>query len=328
MAEYQLSIVTPEGETWDVTQRVSTLTWSGSVKQMARQISATMLTPENGELPELPCALGNELHLQVGGKCRFLGSIVTRDHVTGSATTDLAALDRGRFLAKNDGWYQFSGTAPETAVQAVCSDFGIPVGSLAAAGVAVTRKYPGVALNKIVDSLYTLAAEQNGKRYLARFNGNGQLEVVEKPATASMELAPRKNLQTLRVKEDISALQNAVAIYTESGTPVRTINDDESVKLYGQFQHIITQRSDENVEAEAKAWLEDNGLQQTMTVECLGDPELISGNAVILRTNTTGVAGLCWIDSDTHTWKNKQHFCRLTLNFRNLMNETKAGTAV
>ena len=29
MAEYQVVIVSPQGETWDVTERVSTLTWSG-----------------------------------------------------------------------------------------------------------------------------------------------------------------------------------------------------------------------------------------------------------------------------------------------------------
>ena len=90
----------------------------------------------------------------------------------------------------------------------------------------------------------------------------------------------------------------------------------------------MIQRDGEDLSREAQAWLEDNGLQQTMTVECLGDPALISGNAVLLRGNATGTVGLCWIDSDTHTWKNGQYFCKLTLNFRNLMNETKAGSEV
>ena len=93
-------------------------------------------------------------------------------------------------------------------------------------------------------------------------------------------------------------------------------------------QHILTQRDGEDAGAEAQAYLEDNGLQQTMTVECLGDPELISGSAVLLRANTTGVTGLCWIDSDTHTWKNGQYFCRLSLNFRSLTNEVEAGQEV
>ena len=45
-----------------------------------------------------------------------------------------------------------------------------------------------------------------------------------------------------------------------------------------------------------------------------------------LRANTTGVTGLCWIDSDTHTWKNGQYYCKLTLNFRSLVDDTRAGS--
>ena len=104
--------------------------------------------------------------------------------------------------------------------------------------------------------------------------------------------------------EDISGLQNSVAIYSDAGQLIRTVEDSESTARYGSFQHILSQREGEDAGAEAQAWLEDNGLQQTMTVECLGSTALISGNAVLLRANTAGTAGLCWIDSDTHTWKN------------------------
>ena len=57
MAEYQVVIVSPQGETWDVTERVSTLTWSGSIKRVSRSVEAVMATPNDGSLPELPCAM-------------------------------------------------------------------------------------------------------------------------------------------------------------------------------------------------------------------------------------------------------------------------------
>ena len=67
MAEYQVVIVSPQGETWDVTERVSTLTWSGSIKRVSRSVEAVMVTPNDGSLPELPCELGSELRLWCGG---------------------------------------------------------------------------------------------------------------------------------------------------------------------------------------------------------------------------------------------------------------------
>lgn len=325
---YQWLLTPPGGEAVDATERVSALTWSGSIRIVSRQVEAVMATPTDGSLPELPCELGTEARLLIDGEQRFLGHIVTRARATDGQTTTLTALDRGRFLAGNEGWYVFAGAAPEEAVRAVCQDFGIPVGALAAGGASVSRKFPGTALSQIVDTMYTMAGERTGRRFLARFTGQGALEVVEKPTSAALEIAPGRNLQTLRVTEDISELSNAVAIYTQDGTLVRTVEDQESIALYGRLQHVLTQRDGEDAGPEAQAWLEDNGLAQTLTAEVLGDPALITGNAAILRDNATGAAGLCWIDADTHTWRNRQYVCRLTLNFRNLMAESSAGQEV
>ena len=325
---YQWLLTPPGGETVDATERVSALTWSGSIRIVSRQVEAVMATPTDGSLPELPCELGTEARLLIDGEQRFLGHIVTRARATDGQTTTLTALDRGRFLAGNEGWYVFAGAATEEAVRAVCQDFGIPVGGLAAGGASVSRKFPGTALSQIVDTMYTMAVERTGRRFLARFTGQGALEVVEKPTSAALEIAPGRNLQTLRVTEDISELSNAVAIYTQDGTLVRTVEDQESIALYGRLQHVLTQRDGEDAGPEAQAWLEDNGLAQTLTAEVLGDPALITGNAAILRDNATGAAGLCWIDADTHTWRNRQYVCRLTLNFRDLMAESSAGQEV
>ncbi len=65
MAEYQVVIVSPQGETWDVTERVSTLTWSGSIKRVSRSVEAVMATPNDGACRS-PCGLGNELRLWAG----------------------------------------------------------------------------------------------------------------------------------------------------------------------------------------------------------------------------------------------------------------------
>lgn len=325
---FQLILTASDGERVDATQRVSTMSLSGSIKQVSRQLTFELVLPRDGSLPDIPCALGTQAQLLVDGVQRFVGAVVKREKSTDSSLVSVTALDRGMYLTGNDGWFVFRGQTPESAVQAVCRSFGIPVGTLAQTGVPVSRKYPGVALSKIIDSLYTLAANQNGRRYLARFSGEGALEVVEKPQTAALELAPGKNLQTLRAAEDISSLCDSVAIYTQSGELVRTVEDSELVSQYGRLQQIVTQRSGEDAGPTAQGILQDNGPQQTMTAECLGNAELVSGNAVLLLDNVTGAQGLCWIDADTHTWKNGQYFCRLTLNFQSLMNETSAGSEV
>ena len=253
----------------------------------------------------------------------FTGPLLTATTSSQDSLVDLSALDRGRFLVGNEGWYSFSGVTPETAAAAIARDYGIPVGALASTGVSVSRKCRGVALEKILRTLYGLAGEQSGKRYLVRFTGDGALEVVEKPSTASLSI-----VSTMAVTNtwDITNLQNSVAIRTQEGALVRRVEDAASVALNGRLEHVITQRDGEDAGKEAQAWLADNGLQQNLTVETLGDPRLITGGAVLLRDTGSGVSGLFWIDGDTHTWKNGQYYCKLTLNFRNLVDDTRAGS--
>lgn len=321
--DYELLLTAPGAGTRDVTELVQTVSWSGSDKQTARELSASLAVPRDGSVEPPALVEGASLTFRREGRALFTGPLVSATTSTDSSVVDLSALDNGRFLVGNEGWYQFKGVAPEAAAAAVCGDFGIPVASLAPGGATVSRKFPGVALDKIVRTMYALAAAQTGKRYLVRFTGDGALEVVEKPTSATLTI---KSTMGVTNTWDISKLQNSVAIRTDTGALVRRVEDGASIGLNGQLEHVIIQRSGEDAGAEAQAWLEDHGLQQSLTVETMGDPRLISGNAVILRDTGAGASGLFWIESDTHTWKNKQYFTKLKLNFRDLADTTNAGS--
>ena len=306
-----------------MTELVQTVSWSGSDKQTARELSASLAVPRDGSVEPPALVEGASLTFRREGRALFTGPLVSATTGTDSSVVDLSALDNGRFLVGNEGWYQFKAVAPEAAAAAVCGDFGIPVASLAPGGATVSRKFPGEALDKIVRTMYALAAAQTGKRYLVRFTGEGALEVVEKPTSATLTI---KSTMGVTNTWDISKLQNSVAIRTDTGALVRRVEDGASIGLNGRLEHVIIQRSGEDAGAEAQAWLEDHGLQQSLTVETMGDPRLISGNAVILRDTGAGASGLFWIESDTHTWKNKQYFTKLKLNFRDLADTTNAGS--
>ncbi|MBS1384228.1 MAG: hypothetical protein E7E26_09475 [Clostridiales bacterium] len=321
--DYELLLTAPGAGTRDVTELVQTVSWSGSDKQTARELSASLAVPRDGSVEPPALVEGASLTFRREGRALFTGPLVSATTGTDSSVVDLSALDNGRFLVGNEGWYQFKAVAPEAAAAAVCGDFGIPVASLAPGGATVSRKFPGEALDKIVRTMYALAAAQTGKRYLVRFTGEGALEVVEKPTSATLTI---KSTMGVTNTWDISKLQNSVAIRTDTGALVRRVEDGASIGLNGRLEHVIIQRSGEDAGAEAQAWLEDHGLQQSLTVETMGDPRLISGNAVILRDTGAGASGLFWIESDTHTWKNKQYFTKLKLNFRDLADTTNAGS--
>lgn len=323
---YELLLTAPGGgSVQDLTQLVQTITWSGDVRQVCRELSASLAVPRDGSVEPPALEEGAVLALRRAGSPLFTGPLLTATTTTQSSAVDLSALDRGRFLLGNEGWYKFSGVTPEGAAAALARDFGIPTGSLAATGVFISRKFPGVSLDKILRTLYNLAGERNGKRYLIRFTGAGELEVVEKPNSASLTIASTMGVTNTW---DITNLQNSVAIYTSQGSLVRRVEDGASMGRNGRLEHVLTQRDGEDAGGEAQAWLEDHGLTQKLTVETLGDPRLITGSGVLLKDTGSGVSGLFWVDSDTHTWKNKQYFTKVTLNFRNIVDNTLAGSEV
>lgn len=318
----KLTLTDRDGTERDLSGVYESLNWSGNCRQLARQLSVNLLAVD--ERVRTGTEKGSLVRLYLDGKALFYGYVTGRTASAGRALMELQCMDRGWFLARNDGWYSFRAT-PERAVRTICAEHGIPVGTLAETGVTVRRKFPGVELYKIISTLYTEAAKVNGKRYHIGFDGTGALCVREKGAVpVETELIPRVNLVDSTVEEDISNICTQVAIYREDGTLLRVMDEPERLERYGRFRSILT-RGGGNAEQEARNWLEDNDERQTVTAECLGDPALVTGAAVVLHAQHSGAAGLFWIDGDTHTWRNGQYTCTLELNFRNLMNETSAG---
>lgn len=312
-------------QAWDMTTSV---VWSGDKRRAARTLSFGLAASENDPgLPAVDCPLGAQVRLlaEDGTPC-FLGVVVSRTLATGGTSVNIVAHDRGLYLANNQGTYQFRDETAERGTARICGDYGIAAGALATTGVALRRKFAGVALWQIIITLYTLAAQQTGRTYMARFTGDGALEVVERTETpTSLVIRPGSNLLSASTTDSILELCNSVAIYDNDGQPIQTLQNQELVNLYGLMQRHIRQAKGDNAVPEAQAILRDQGIKQTVTVECLGNTGLITGATVVVRQPYTGLSGVFWIDGDSHTWKNGAYTTKLTLNCRNVMFESTAG---
>lgn len=315
----------PIVKNYDLSKRLISATWSGSVKQCCRQLDLTLAASAAAPvfaLPDLP--LWSAAEGWLGDRRLFQGKVVYRKRDGENNAVGLRCLDYGLYLTNNSKPYSFACT-PEEAVRQICADFQLEVGRLAATGVTVRRKFTGKMLHQIIYTMYTKAAERTGKKYVIRVDGK-QVSVVEKPTTGSVVLAPRVNIRGSSIAEDGTNCCNTVVIYSESGRVLRTLGGWD--QLQGLLQRSVVQRDGEDAGPEARAVLEEGEERQTVAVEVDGDPALVSGEAVVVRETTAGVSGLFWIDSDTHIWRDGDYKTRLSLNFRNLMNEVNAGTEV
>lgn len=308
-------------KTEHVTEKVQAKTWSGSYKDCARQLSFSVL-------PEALAELGGMARLYKDADILFSGHIVSRNRDSLGKTVDCSALDNGLYLKRNSTYMAVRKQTPEAVTAQLCGEFGVPCGELAATGVPLSRNFLGVSLYQIIQTMYTLAAEQTGKQYQIRFRSN-HLTVVEKAVgPESIRLVPGSNLLSCRSAESIERMVNRVAVYDDDKfKKVAQYDSPENyVALYGLMQKAIRASEKENPETAARDILEQNGISTTITAQCLGNVKLITGNAVAVHEPVTGVEGLFWITADSHTVRRGVYQTKVTLDFRNLMDGQTAGS--
>ena len=278
-------------------------------------------------LPEALAELGGMARLYLGPDILFSGHIFSRSRDSLGKTIDCTALDNGLYLKRNSTYLAVRNQTPEAVTAQLCGEFGIPCGALAATGVPLSRNFLGVSLYQIIQTMYTLAAEQTGKQYQIRFRA-GNLEAAEKAVgPESIRLVPGSNLISCTSSESIENMVNRVAVYDGGLRKLAQYDSPEDyAALYGLMQRAIKADGREKPEAAARDILEQNGISTTITARCLGNAKLITGNAVAVHEPVTGVDGLFWITADSHTVKQGIYQTKVTLDFRNLMDKQAAGS--
>ena len=314
-------------ETIDITNMVQQKTWSGDYQQCARTLSFNLLSsPTDKDIPFIKCDLGNIVTLMQDERLLFEGYVFDRSKSTASNTIDVVCYDRGIFLKRNRASYKFANQTPEAITKRVCADFGINAGEIISTGVKISRNFLGSTLYDIIQTAYTLASFETNNKYHIAFKGS-LLNVLEKKVTDdTLVIKGGINLIDATMTDSISNMINQVAIYDKNDKFIRNVKNDELIKLYGLMQDYIKQPDGENYGDKAQKLLDDNGVQQRITINKLGNIANVTGGTVIVQEPYTGLYGLFHIDSDIHTWKNGLYLNKLILNFKNIMDEKEVGS--
>lgn len=311
---------------FDISQLVAQINWSGDYQQCSRTLSFSLLSsPTDKSIPVVKCDLGNAVTLMLDNRILYEGFIFERSKSTASSTIEVTCFDRGIYLKRNRTSYKFTNQTPEAIAKRVCSDFGIAVGELASTGVKISRNFLGVSLYEIIQTGYTLAAAKTKKKYHLTFKG-ASLNVLEKKVTdETLVIEGGSNLIDASTTDSITNMVNQVAVYDKNDKLIRKLKNDEAIKLYGLMQEYIRQSDSSDAGPEAQKLIDDNGVQQKITINNLGNVANVTGGTVVLHEPYTGLYGLFYIDSDTHTWKNSLYLNKLVLNFKNIMDEKEVG---
>lgn len=324
----QVKITNSKG-TQDITPMTTTVKWSGDYQQIARSLDFDIVcTAADQSVPKVDCPLGAPIQMIENGEPLFDGFIISRTMDTEGTTLSLSCMDRGFHLRRNKIMKKYVAKTPEEIGASIAAEFKIKVGDLAKTGIPITRNFLTGAntVDDIITTSYTLASRETKKTYHMGFRGDALYVTVKAPDSRTLILKGGSNLIAANTTESIEKVVSVVKVYNENDKFVRELRDESRLKLHGHLQEIVKQTKKDKKAAEAQKLLDDGGVSQKITVDCIGNIANVTGGCVVVQEPHTGVYGLFWIDTDVHEWKRGQYFNKLTLNYRNIMSEKEAGS--
>lgn len=320
----QITITNSSGS-FDVTNLTASAVWSGGRGQCARMLSFGLLS--SAETGVIDCSLGSAVTLSENGALLFSGFIFERTKTTADSVIDITCFDRGYYLKKNKMSRSIIGQTAESVTAAIAGEFGIACGDISATGITLSRNFlGGYSIYDLLSTLFTMASEQNGKKYIIVFEGE-KLCVKEIGAGTMVFIKGKSNLVDATVTESNKNLINSVLVLDKNGNTLFSQADSGSVSLYGTMQQTIKQSDSIDTGSVIEKLLKSAVPEQKITVTCLGNTSCVTGGAVMLSEAVTGLCGKFFIDSDTHTWKNGIYTNKLVLTFEAMADEKSVGSS-
>ena len=320
----RLQLIKAAGGTYDITNAVTKIEWSGSAQSAARQLSIDYINApyDNFGLPVI--STGDYLSFAPKDEEVFFGQIFGTEKSSAVGTITFTAYDWMKHLLESSGQYNFKNLPPETIATMVCNDAGVPIRYLYPTGINIASMLcDDMSLYDIIMAAYTKAHRITGDKYFPMIYKRGLGVYKTEWIVKGFTLDDSTNLMEASIEESMDNLVNRVKIYSDQGAQIGEVQDANSLLLFGIYQKIYKQEKDVDPTTAAANLLKTLPTQ-TIKVKSLGDVNCLSCYFVTVSDATTGLSGKYWISSDKHTWENSAYTMELELSFDSIMTEVES----
>lgn len=318
MAKIQLLVV-KDKKTIDMTNLVQSVRWSGRKGSSARTITVTMIDDDGYRHARsgIDVADGNQCVFLVDGKERFRGILMNQNQGD-KKQLKFKAYDNGIYLANNKDTFVYKNKTADQVFSDVCSRFGIPTGEVAKCSYKIPEltKSKTTGQDAVLDAL-GLDYKATGTRHFIS-SDKGKLSLLQrKDQVISFVVDGDANLYGYSYTKSIESIKTRVRIISKEGTTLAEKSNSALEQKIGIFQEI--QQPDESL---TKAQVKDlvgsvldtlDDPEETLTLNILGDPDVISGKAILVKIPHLGISRAYYVDSDDHTFEDNMHTMSLTL---------------
>lgn len=318
MARIQLLVV-KDKKTIDMTNLVRSVRWSGRKGSSARTITVAMIDDDGYRHARsgIDVADGNQCVFLVDGKERFRGILMNQNQGD-NKQLKFKAYDNGIYLANNKDTFVYKNKTADQVFSDVCSRFGIPTGEVAKCSYKIPEftKSKTTGQDAVLDAL-SLDYKATGTRHFIS-SDKGKLSLFQrKDQVISFVVDGDANLYGYSYTKSIESIKTRVKMISKEGTTLAEKSNSSLEQKIGIFQEI--QQPDESL---TKAQVKDlvgsvldtlDDPEETLTLNILGDPDVISGKAILVKIPHLDISRAYYVDSDDHTFEDNMHTMSLTL---------------
>lgn len=318
MARIQLLVV-KDKKTIDMTNLVKSVRWSGRKGSSARTITVAMIDDDGYRHARsgIDVADGNQCVFLVDGKERFRGILMNQNQGD-NKQLKFKAYDNGIYLANNKDTFVYKNKTADQVFSDVCSRFGIPTGEVAKCSYKIPEftKSKTTGQDAVLDAL-SLDYKATGTRHFIS-SDKGKLSLFQrKDQVISFVVDGDANLYGYSYTKSIECIKTRVKMISKEGTTLAERSNSSLEQKIGIFQEI--QQPDESL---TKAQVKDlvgsvldtlDDPEETLTLNILGDPDVISGKAILVKIPHLDISRAYYVDSDDHTFEDNMHTMSLTL---------------
>lgn len=318
MARIQLLVV-KDKKTIDMTNLVKSVRWSGRKGSSARTITVAMIDDDGYRHARsgIDVADGNQCVFLVDGKERFRGILMNQNQGD-NKQLKFKAYDNGIYLANNKDTFVYKNKTADQVFSDVCSRFGIPTGEVAKCSYKIPEftKSKTTGQDAVLDAL-SLDYKATGTRHFIS-SDKGKLSLLQrKDQVISFVVDGDANLYGYSYTKSIESIKTRVKMISKEGTILAEKSNSSLEQKIGIFQEI--QQPDESL---TKAQVKDlvgsvldtlDDPEETLMLNILGDPDVISGKAILVKIPHLDISRAYYVDSDDHTFEDNMHTMSLTL---------------
>lgn len=300
--------------------------WSGTENQCARQIAFTL--PNNPYDKNFKgttlIRLGDPTCLYNDKKRIFVGTVTSREKTTEIGTCEYTATDFMKHLLKSNGTYKFKNTTPARIAIKVCGDVGVKTKKLADPMINIEKMFfEDQCIYDIVIKAYRKAKTKTKKKYMPVMDET-KVSVIEKGQSSGVVLRQGIDIISANYTDTTDDMINKVVIYNDRLKRLGQVQNQNNITKYGIYQGTYTKEKGVDAKTAARNLLV--GITKEASVEAIGNINATAGKSIKIEDKATGLIGIFYISSDTHTFENGIHTMTLELVWESVM-ETGAETS-